>query len=82
MPNNPRMKKIENATVMLVSSWGYTAGVICTVPITIEKTSIAIASENIWPIALEVETMADAIPRDFRPTELMMAFVFGDEKRP
>jgi len=45
-----------------------------------EKQSMAIAMESIWPIERMVATMPDAKPRCCLSTELMIAFVFGEEK--
>jgi len=66
---------------VLKRSEGYTDGVIATLPIKTEKQNIAIAMERICPRDRIVATMLDAMPRCLLCTELMMAFVFGDENR-
>jgi len=64
---------------VLKRSDGYTDGVMATLPIKTEKQNIAIAIERICPSDRIVATMLDAIPRCFASTELMIAFVFGEE---
>jgi hypothetical protein len=46
----------------------------------IEKQNMAIAMESTCPIERIVATIPDAIPRWCFSAELMMAFVFGEEK--
>jgi hypothetical protein len=74
--------KTTNATVTPVMSAGYTAGMIVTGPIKIAKQHIAIAIERSWPSDRMVATIPEAMPRCLACAELMMALVFGDEKRP
>jgi len=82
MPKSPRRRKREKVTVTLSCSSGYTRGEIGREPMMIEKTIIAIAMLIIWPTARMVETIAEATPRWWTSTALIIAFVFGEEKRP
>ena len=52
-----------------------------TLPIKTEKQNIAIAIESTCPSDRMVAFILDAIPRWRILTELMIALVFGDEKR-
>ena len=76
-----RQVKIKNEIVTLVMSAGKTSGVIVTVPIKTEKQNIAIAIESTCPSERMVAFMPDAMPRYRGSTELMIAFVLGEEKR-
>ena len=76
-----RQVKIKNEIVTLVISAGKTSGVIVTVPIKTEKQNIAIAIESTCPSERMVAFMPDAMPRYCGSTELMIAFVLGEEKR-
>ena len=51
------------------------------VPKYTEKQSMAIAMESTCPMDRMVATMPDAMPRYSFLTELMIALVFGEEKR-
>ena len=67
--------------MMLFSKSGYCSGVIWILPIKILKRTVAIPILIIIPKLRMVPTEAEAIPKKRFSTELMMAFVLGEEKR-
>ena len=75
-----RQVKTKNEIVTLVIRAGKTAGVMVTVPMKTEKQNMAIAIESTCPSERMVAFIPDAMPRYRGSTELMIAFVLGDEK--
>ena len=65
----------------LLRKSGYKSGVILTFPITIERIIMAIPMLSICPISLMVPKVPEARPKYRLSTELMTAFVFGEEKK-
>ena len=59
-----------------------TSGVIFVLPIIRAKITIVIPMLNIWPVSLIVLKVAEATPKNRFSTELITAFVLGEEKRP
>ena len=75
-----RQTKIINKICKLLMNAGWRSGVILTFPRKIEKISVEIPMLIVWPVIRIVPRNDEATPRYFLGTELITAFVLGDEK--
>jgi hypothetical protein len=82
IPIMQRPEKITKPVLIPEISPGYVSGVIASCPIYKASNIIAIPMLSICPTILMVPTTPEAIPKCFFSTELMMALVLGEEKKP